>query len=189
MNAYDFDETVYAGECSIEFFIYCFRLDPSLVKFLPDVIKAFVLYKKEKITLEKMLSDYGKIMEDYFSSNALAFEDAAVKFWDRHIHKIKPFYLEQKKHDDIIITASPDFLMKEVCSRLGVENLICTRFDLKTGKIEKPCFRQAKVSCFLERFPEGRIDEFYTDSMNDKFLMPFADKVFIVKGKKIKQVK
>lgn len=189
MNAYDFDETVYAGECSIEFFLYCFRMDPSLIKFLPGVIKAFFLYKREKITLEQMLSDYGKTMEDYFSSHSLQFEEAVVKFWDKHINRVKPFYMRQKKADDVIITASPDFLMKEVCRRLGVQNLICTRFDIKTGKIEKPCFREAKTDCFLEKYPEGKIDEFYTDSMNDKFLMPFAEKVFIVRGNKITRVK
>lgn len=189
MNAYDFDETVYAGECSVEFFLYCFKADPSLIKFLPSVIKAFFLYKREKITLEQMLNDYGKVIEDYFSTHSLNLEEAVVKFWDKHIGRIKPFYLKQKKDDDIIITASPDFLMQEVCRRLGVKNLICTKFDVGTGKIEKPCFREAKIDCFRERFPDVRIDEFYTDSMNDRFLMPFADKVFIVKGNKITQVK
>ncbi len=189
MNAYDFDETVYNGECSVEFFLYCFRLDPSLIKFLPGVMKAFILYKKEKITLEKMLDVYGKKLEEYFSAHSLETEKAVVKFWDRRMKKIKPFYLENKRDDDIIITASPDFLMREVCKRLGIKNLLCTRFDLKTGKIEKPCFREAKIDRFLESFPDGKIDEFYTDSMNDKFLMPFAEKVFIVKGNRITQVK
>lgn len=189
MNAYDFDETVYSGECSIEFFLYCIRLDPSLVKFIPGVMKGFLLYKKEKITLNQMLDDYGKKIEDYLSANSVSFEAAVIKFWDRHIKKIKPFYLKQKKPDDIIITASPDFLMREVCRRLEIENLICTSFDLKTGKIISPCFREAKKDRFLEKFPDGKIDKFYTDSMNDKFLMPFSDEVYIVKGSKITKVK
>lgn len=189
MNAYDFDETVYSGECSIEFFLYCLRLDPSLIKFIPGVIKGFFLYKKEKITLEQMMNDYGRKIEDYISTHSLSFEEAVVKFWDKHIKKIKPFYLNQKTEDDIIITASPDFLMREVCNRLGVCNLICTGFDLKTGKITSPCFREAKVDCFLKNFPDGKIDKFYTDSMNDKFLMPFSDEVYIVKGSKITRVK
>lgn len=189
MNAYDFDETIYKGECSIEFFIYCFKADPSLIKYLPGVMKAFVLYKREKITLESLLNDYGKVIEEYFSTHSLEMEKMVKVFWDKRMNRIKPFYLLQKKNDDIIITASPEFLMREVCARLGVKNLICTKMDVKTGKIEKPCFRQAKTERFLEHFPEGRIDEFYTDSMNDKFLMPFSDKVFIVRGNKIKQVK
>lgn len=189
MNAYDFDETVYAGECSIEFFLRCFKSDPSLIKFLPGVIKGFILYKQEKISLDSLVNDYGKVMEDYFSSHSPEIEKAVVDFWDKHINKIKPFYLRQKKEDDVIITASPEFLMREVCNRLGIKNLICTQMNAKTGKIEKPCFRESKTARFLERFPEGKIDEFYTDSMNDRFLMPFAEKVFIVKGSKIKRVK
>lgn len=189
MNAYDFDETVYAGECSIEFFLYCFRLDPSLIKFLPGVIKGFILYKREKISLDSLLNDYGKVVEEYFSTHALQMEEAVIKFWDKKIKKIKPFYLKQQKEDDVIITASPEFLMKEICKRLGIKNLICTKMNIETGKIEKPCFREAKTDCFLEKFPGGRIDEFYTDSMNDRFLMPLSEKVFIVRGEKIKRVK
>lgn len=30
-------------------------------------------------------------------------------FWKEYIGNIKPFYLEQKKDDDVIISASPEF--------------------------------------------------------------------------------
>lgn len=189
MNVYDFDETVYAGECSIEFFIFYFRKDPFLVKYLPSVLKAFALYKQEKISLDDFLNQYGKPVEEYIASHTLEFENAVSRFWDKNIKKIKPFYLENQKDDDVIITASPDFLVGEVCSRLGIKNLISTHIDLKSGKIEKPCFREAKIARFRETFPNGVIDDFFTDSMNDKFLMPFASRVFLVKGNKFKQVK
>lgn len=189
MNVYDFDETLYDGESSLEFFLYYFRVDPSLVKFLPSVLKALVLYKAGKITLDEFLNDYGKTVEDYIANHKNDFERTAKSFWDKKIHKIKPFYKNIQKPDDVIITASPDFLIKEACSRLGIENIIATKIDLVSGKIESPCFREAKIDRFREVYPTQDIDDFYTDSMNDKFLMPLAKRVFIVKGNKIEQVK
>ena len=189
MNAYDFDETIYDGESSVDFFLYCFKYDPKLIRFLPAVLKAYILYKKEKISLDEMLNKYGKELEDYFSSHQTQINNLVKSFWDKRMNKIKPFYLELQKEDDVIITASPRFMIQEICERLGVKNLICTEFNLESGKIEKLCFRESKVDCFREVYPTEDIDDFYTDSMNDKFLMPFSKRVFLVKGHKIKQVK
>lgn len=189
MNVYDFDETLYDGESSVEFFLYYFRVDPSLVKFLPSVAKALVLYKSEKITLDEFMNDYGKTVENYIATHKNEFERTVNSFWDRKLKKIKPFYNEVRKPDDVIITASPDFLIAEACKRLGIKNLIATKIDLVSGKIESPCFREAKIDRFREVYPTEEIDDFYTDSMNDKFLMPMAKRVFIVKGNKIEQVK
>lgn len=44
-------------------------------------------------------------------------------FWKEYIGNIKPFYLEQKKDDDVIISASPEFLLKPVCKRLKIKTL------------------------------------------------------------------
>lgn len=189
MNVYDFDETLYDGESSLEFFMYYFKVDPTLIKFLPSVCKAFALYKAEKITLDEFISDYGKVVENYISTHTTEFEQTVKSFWDKKMKKIKPFYNDIRQPDDVIITASPDFLIKEACDRLGIKNVIATKIDLVSGKIESPCFREAKIDRFREVYPTEEIDDFYTDSMNDKFLMPFAKRVFIVKGNKLTQVK
>lgn len=189
MNVYDFDETIYDGESAIEFFLYYFRIDPTLVRFLPSVMKALFLYKREKISLDQFINDYGSIIEDYIKTHKSDFEKCVKDFWDKKMKKIKPLYLERQKEDDVVISASPDFVLKEVCSRLGIKNLICTHIDLETGKLSHPCFREAKIDCFKEVYPECEIDDFYTDSMNDKFLMPFAKRVFLVKGHKVEQIK
>ncbi len=42
---------------------------------------------------------------------------------------------------------------------------------------------------FRERYPDGEIDNLYTDSYNDKPLMDISRNVFFVKGNKITQIK
>ena len=189
MNVYDFDETIYNGESTLDFFLYFFRKDPTLVKFLPAVLKELYLYKREKISLDEFISDYAATVEGYIKTHKSGIEKCVNDFWDKKMNKIKPFYAETRKEDDVIVSASPDFLLKEICSRIGIKNVICTHIDLETGKLSQPCFREAKIDCFRAVYPECEIDDFYTDSMNDKFLMPLAKRVFLVKGNEIKQIK
>lgn len=189
MNVYDFDETIYNGESSVEFILFYARIDPKIIKFLPTVFKVFVQYEREKITFDDFLNKYAAELTNYLSGKDVDFDRLVKKFWDKRMHKIKPFYKELQRDDDVVITASPEFMMREVCDRLGIKNLIATDFDVKTGEVKRACFREGKIDCFLEAYPEGVIDDFYTDSYNDQFLFQFAKRVFMVKGNKITQIK
>lgn len=189
MNVYDFDETIYDGESSVEFILAYLKKDPGIITFLPTVAKVMFLYKRGKITFDDFVGKYASQLKKYFERNEVDISSFVSEFWDKRMKKIKPFYLEIQQEDDVIITASPEFMMKDVCDRLGIKHLIATDFDIKTGEIKKACFREGKIDCFREVFPEGIIDNFYTDSLNDEFLFPFAKHVFMVKKSKITQVK
>lgn len=189
MNVYDFDETIYDGESSIEFILSYMRHDPKIVRFVPAITKIMFLYERGKITFDDFSQKYAPALSRYFAANNVAVEHLVQSFWDKHMHKIKPFYLAQKKEDDVILTASPTFMMREVCDRLGVKHLVGTEFNLQTGEVERACFREHKIACFFDAFPDGEIDAFYTDSINDSFLFPIAKRAFMVKGNKITRVK
>ena len=107
-------------------------------------------------------------------------------FWKEYIGNIKPFYLEQKKDDDVIISASPEFLLKPVCERLKIKNLIASKVNMQSGKYTGVnCHGKEKVKRFYEAFPNGKIDSFYSDSYSDSPLAEIADKAFMVDGDKI----
>ena len=189
MNVYDFDETIYDGESSIEFLLCYLREDPSVVRFLPSVARLMFRYNRGKATFEDFTRDYAPVLQRYFAENNVDLMALVSGFWDKRMHKIKPFYRELQREDDVIITASPYFMMNDICERLGVRHLIATDFDIETGEIHTPCFRERKVDLFRAAFPGQGIDDFYTDSVNDSFLFPLAKRVFMVKGKKIEQIK
>ena len=48
------------------------------------------------------------------------------------------WYMKQQKEDDIIISASPDFLLRPICKRLGIHSLNASNVNIYTGKIEGP---------------------------------------------------
>ena len=189
MNVYDFDNTIYSGESSLHMFFYFVKKDSSLLRFIPKVLSAFAQYKKGKVTIEQALEKYAPMIEDYFGRNPGLLSDTA-DFWDRHMKNIKPFYAEIQKPDDLIITASPEDSMREICLRLGIRNYIGTIIESDSGKIKRLCLRENKVKAFLECYPDGKIDAFYTDSPeNDKPLIDMAKEAYVVDGDRIERIK
>lgn len=189
MNVYDFDNTIYDGESCFDFFMYYLKKSPRLVSYMPRLMVAFAKYKRGNVTVEQALKKYAPDVEEFFRSIEDIDSDC-VEFWDKNIKKIKPFYKELRREDDVIITASPDFSIAEICKRLGINNFIASEIDLKTGKIIRFNMHAVKITSFREKYPDAAIDCFYTDSMkNDKPLIDLAKHAFIVKGNRIVQIK
>lgn len=188
MNVYDFDNTIYDGESCFDLFKFYMKKDPSLILLFPMVAKAFAKYKKGEISLNEMISKYAPMAEAKIKK--IDFVNEPKEFWDKHINKIKPFYKEIQKEDDLIITASPDFHIAEIAKRLGIKNCLTSVVDQSTGKIEFACIRENKITAFKEAYGDMEIENFYTDSPeNDAPLIAFAKHAFVVKKNKITQVK
>ena len=189
MNVFDFDETIFDGDTAFEFITEFVRKNPSLMKLAPDIITVVRDYKNLTFRFEDLVDKYGGVISDLIVSQNVDARQIAKDFWDKREHRIKPFYFEIQKEDDLIITASPKFQMDEICKRLGIKHYLASEFNLRTGEFGRPCFRERKIEFFREAYPDGVIDDFYTDSLNDEFLFPYAKRVFFVKGHKIKRIK
>ncbi|MCL2494924.1 MAG: haloacid dehalogenase-like hydrolase [Oscillospiraceae bacterium] len=188
MNVYDFDNTLYDGESALDFFLFCLKKRPSLLRYIPSALKAVVDYKRQGITIDDIAGRYGEIMRACLQG--LGDYQAATKvFWDRHEHRIRPFYKPLQRPDDLVITAGPEQSMKEICGRLGIAHYIGTVVNEASGEIEFVCFKENKVQAFHERYPGQEIDDFYTDSMNDKPLMDISKRVFLVEKGKVRRIK
>ncbi len=188
MNVFDFDNTIYDGESFVDIFIMVFKQDPSLLKYVPSMVSGIIQYKRGTLRLETAFAKYSKYFEEYVVT-LTDLESLAVEFWDKHMDRIKPFYKEIQQEDDVVISASPEIMIKEICRRLGIKNCIGSEINKKTGQLGRICFREKKIEAFFDRYPNGKIDCLYTDSMHDKPLMDISDKVYFVKGNKIKQIK
>ena len=188
MNVFDFDNTIYDGESFVDLFIMVLCKDPTLLRYVPTMVSGIVQYKTGTLRLETALEQYSKPFEEYVS--ALSDIDALVdEFWDKHMHKIKPFYDQVRSDDDLVISASPQIVVDEVCRRLGIKRCIGTQFDRKTGKLGRVCFRENKIAAFREAYPDAHISALYTDSMHDNPHMDNSEAVYFVKGNKIKRIK
>lgn len=176
MNVYDFDKTVYYPDSSYHFFIYCLKTHPAAVlPVLPGGLLAALRYKTGK-------SDAKALKEQLFSFlPKLADVDETVRaFWRCHRSGLLSWYLEKKKDDDLIISASPEFLLKPLTDELGVR-LIATNMDRHSGLISgRNCRGAEKVDRFFREYPDGHIESFYSDSLSDSPLAELADQAFLV---------
>ncbi|MEN6339954.1 MAG: GtrA family protein, partial [Clostridiaceae bacterium] len=100
--------------------------------------------------------------------------------------KIEPWYLAQKAMDDVIVSASPEFLLRPVCAELGITNLIASRVDRTTGVYDGlNCYGDEKVARFRKAYGEIPIERFYSDSLSDSPLAALANESFLVSGGKM----
>ena len=184
MNVYDFDGTIYDGDSSVDFWLYCIREKPSVfLKCLPRLFCGAVLYGLKLSTKEKW-------KERFFSFlRYLPADEARInRFWEQHTGKIKKWYLERKQENDVIISASPVFLLGPVSRKLGV-SLIATVVDPTSGRFSGlNCSGKEKVRRFREEYPDGMIEEFYTDSRKDLPLASVAGRAYFVRKNEIREM-
>lgn len=176
MNTYDFDKTIYINDSSADFYVWCFRRHPgAFLKTLPCSGVKALLYACGKIEtreLKQQLFSFLRNIDDIERETEL--------FWDEKIGGVGQWYLERQKPDDLIISASPEFLLRPVARRLGFA-LMATPMDEKTGEITGPnCHDHEKVRRFYEAHPQGHTEEFYSDSLSDSPMARIADKAFLV---------
>lgn len=181
MNAYDFDKTIYKNDSSTDFFIFCMFRHPRIFGLLPSIVIGFFKYYIFKRGTKTEFKE--KIMK--FLRYIDTKKDIA-DFWQKHKSGIKDFYIKQHKDDDVIISASPVFLLKPICDELEIKHLIASEVDINTGKFCSPnCHGKEKVLRFRQQFNDAQVHSFYSDSLSDTPMAEIADKAYIVKGNKI----
>lgn len=185
INAYDFDKTIYDGDSTIDFYVYCLKRNKSIILYLPIQFFGFILYKlhiKEK--------EYFKEKFFVFLNKIDDIDQCVINFWNENEYKIKKWYLNQKEENDLIISASPYFLLLNIAERLSVKNLIATDVDKKTGKfLSKNCYGEEKVIRFKKEYNNKKIENFYSDSLSDMPMMNLSINSFLVKGDNFKKIK
>jgi len=189
MNVYDFDNTIYDGESGIHMFWEYLKRRPALARHAPVIARSMVDYKANKVQLDDVLERVGTILASCMEEAAGDLAADAKVFWDKYERRIRPFYYKLHRPDDLIISAGPEQSLREICGRLGVARYIGTVINEATRSLDFICFRENKVKAFREQYPNATIENFYTDSMNDKPLMDIAQHVFMIKKGKIEQLK
>ena len=183
MNVYDFDNTILRGDSSARFFAYCLRRFPRMWADLPAQAGnalLCVLGLREKQAFKQRMFHYLALIGDV---------DAAVEgFWRVNLRRVKAWYPPRHRPDDVVISASPEFLIRPACRSLGIQCVMGSPVDRHTGRYLGPnCHGREKVNRFLTRFPGGKIDEFFSDSHSDDPLALLAKQAWLVKGERLEK--
>ena len=177
MNVYDFDKTIYVNDSTWDFVLWCFRHRPKTLLYLPLAGYAAVRYYTFHVGTKTEFKE-----KMYRFLKATKGEEDVERFWNEKIGGIKPFYKQHHRDDDVIISASPEFLLKPLEDKLHI-TVIASRVDIHTGKYTGfNCYHAEKVNRFRQKYGDAHIEEFYSDSYSDEPLALLADKAYIVDG-------
>lgn len=184
MNVFDFDNTIYRGESTVDFFRFCLRKKPSMIRYLPAIFWQLLRYKCGIVPAESLISRAERVLRCFLQE--IRDIDALVsEFWDRNEYKIKDQFRTMLDGDVLILSGSCEILLAEICRRLGVQNFLGTRVDLDTCRVEFLCYHENKVKAFRENYPTETIHRFYSDSIHDLPLAQLADHAFRVRGDRV----
>lgn len=183
LNVYDFDKTIYDGDSSIDFYIFCIKKNPVIIFHLLVTVIYFILYKL------KIISKL-KFKERFFSFLKYIKEvDKVVEeFWSKNISKIKKWFSDDVSENKVIISASPEFLLMPLIDKLEITSIIASRVDKYSGKfLSENCYGQEKVKRLNEIYSNYKIKKFYSDSNSDIYLAKLAESSYLVSKNKIEK--
>lgn len=181
MNVYDFDNTILRGDSTARFFAYCLLRRPRMWLDVPaQAVNAllFALGLRKKQPFKQRMLHFLALIGDV--------DEAVDEFWRVNFARVKPWYLAQHRDDDVVISASPQFLIRPACERLGIRTVIGSPVDRRTGRFfGSNCHGEEKVARFRARFPGQGIEAFYSDSHSDDPLAALAERAYLVKGERL----
>jgi hypothetical protein len=177
IKVYDFDKTIYDGDCTLDFYFYCLIKHPIISFCLPIQVLATALYFLNIIS-KTIFKQYFFVFLKFIRTS----DSTIFSFWEKNEHKIKDWYLKKDHTTDVIISASPEFLLMPICNKIGVKKLIASRVNKFNGKYDGlNCYGKEKLIRLNLEFDEYVIEEFYSDSSSDKHLADISQKNFKVK--------
>ncbi len=184
INGYDFDGTIYDGDSSVDFYLFCLKKNKKVLLQLPIQIWGIILYSLkiiDKTAFKEKVFSFLKRIDNV--------DDYVKEFWKQNDRKIKQWYYEQKENTDVIISASPEFLLNPLKKKLNIDRVIATKTNKKTGKFEsKNCHDYEKIKRFEEIYKNKKINKFYTDSIKaDRAMLEYSQIGYIVKGNDVRR--
>lgn len=187
IDVYDFDGTIYDGDSTADFVLFCLRRHPGMITGAPRLAAAALMLACKKINLTRFKSVLFGEMSRRFS-----LEKEADAFWksEKTQAKLGPWFYNTPRDLPIVIaSASPEFELRHAAKILGVETLIGTRCDMKTGELfGKNCKGAEKIVRIREVFGDFKVRAMYTDDAKaDGPLLAIAKEKYIVTHGKVEK--
>ena len=187
IDVYDFDGTIYDGDSTVDFVLFCLPRHPELIFGVPRLALAALrlVVKNYNLTQFKTVL-FGEM------SRRFSLEKEAEAFWqsEKTRKKLGAWFQETPRDLPIVIaSASPEFELRHAAKLLGVETLIGTQCDMVTGALTgKNCKGAQKIERIREVFGEYEVRAMYTDDAKaDGPLLGIARERYIVTHGKVER--
>lgn len=180
-DVFDFDKTLYIHDSTVMFYLFCLKKHKILLKYLPKELIEFIKYKLKiipKKTFKEGFFKFVDLIEDI--------DKEVEEFWKINKSKIRIELIENNNCKKVVISASPEFLLKDICKSIGIDILIATNIDKKTGKFTgENCYGEEKVIRFKKKFGNVKPERFYSDSLSDTPMAKISKKSYLIKKEQV----
>ncbi|WP_426349106.1 HAD family hydrolase [Alloiococcus sp. CFN-8] len=196
---FDVDYTLTKKETSIELFKYVLKKDPKKIIYLPRALFSGLLYimgiydeKKSKESFFKFIdgleeANMEKLVKDFYRNRLknIIYDDAIAMMRKLKSEGCKIY----------LISASPEFYLKELYSLEIVDKIIGTRYACTGGFHSRTleglnCKGEEKVRRLMEELKKDNIkvdfknSYMFSDSLSDKPLFDLVGNAFLINYKK-----
>ena len=183
MNCFDFDKTIYRKDCSVKFYLYCFFRKPIMFFHIFKVFFFLLLNKIGFISTKKFKEKFFSFLKYIKNIDAMI-----EKFWEKELKNINEWYLDIKKDNDVICSASPYFLVSYAMKKINKKaKVLCTNMDITNGIINGENLKgENKVVELKKQFGDDVLfQSVYTDSLSDFPILDLAENKYIACGSKV----
>ena len=196
---FDIDYTITKKETLMEFYKYSLEEDIKNIRFLPRALYSGLMYGigiyDERRVKECFLKFIDNIEEEKL-------QELVKRFYKNRLSKIlykdavdMMYKLKKEGYDIYLISASPEFYIKEFYNIDVVDKVIGTRFEFKEGKFIRKmlgnnCKGEEKVKRLKEVLSKENIkvdfknSYMFSDSLSDKPLLDLVGKPYLINYKK-----
>lgn len=187
IDVYDFDGTIYDGDSTADFVLFCLPRHPQLIAALPRIAAAALRLAAGRVNLTQFKSVLFGEMSRRFN-----LEEEADAFWrsEKTRARLGAWFQDTPRDLPIVIaSASPEFELIHAARLLGVGTLIGTRCDMKTGELTgKNCKGAEKIARIREVIGDYQVRAMYTDDAKaDGPLLAIAQERYIVTHGKVEK--
>ena len=158
---YDYDQTICPGDTGSAFWLYCLVRRPYILLFLPFQLLGGLCY------LLGVFERFHRVCSIHCYMRALNAEKMAARFAEKRVAKTYDYFLRRDRSlPTVVCSASPAFLLRPICDALGVDVLVATDVDPRTGVVRGgTCKGERKPQYLHSQCPHFVYDKVYSDSL------------------------
>lgn len=176
MNVFDFDGTLYRGDSTLDFWLYSLAQCPTCLRSLPHQLISMARYTTRQVDKDTLKEQFYTFLQ-FLPDTSLMVKD----FWKRARRNLRFDVLSCASKGDLVVSASPEFLLLEICSQYGWK-LVASKVNPQTGKLlSANCHGKEKVFRLRAAGYPEYFDQGYTDSFHDEPLMRLCAAPFLVR--------
>lgn len=189
---FDFDGTIYRGDCTVGLFRFTVKRYPKKLWLIPGTILYMLLWKLRLISTQIFKQHFLRFLNNLTLDQV---HDLVSSFWAIHKDNLNQQVVDQllthqkEGSEVVVVTASPEWFVSEFVKNRFSVSCIGTRLENRNSTVVivgTNCKGKEKINRLKAIYGDQLIIEYaYSDNASDQFLFDIAQHAYRVTGQKL----